>query len=290
MEEKTFLIIDSNSVIHRAFHALPPLSTQKGEIVGAVYGFLLVFFKALKDFNPDFIAACFDVKGPTFRHQKYKEYKATRPPMPDDLSQQISKVKDMLKIFGVPVIEKQGFEADDLIGTLAVLAPKKTPELNIVILSGDTDTMQLVGEKTKVYNLRKGVKDTVLYDKEMVKEKYHGLEPRQLLDLRALKGDASDNIPGIPGIGEKTAIELLLEYDSLENIYENIALIKGKIREKLTEHKEKAVLSRELAEIKKDILIDFHLEDCCWGSYDKEKAKHFLEELEFYSFIPKLTD
>jgi len=210
--------------------------------------------------------------------------------MPDDLSQQISKVKDMLKIFGVPVIEKQGFEADDLIGTLAVLAPKKTPELNIVILSGDTDTMQLVGEKTKVYNLRKGVKDTVLYDKEMVKEKYHGLEPRQLLDLRALKGDASDNIPGIPGIGEKTAIELLLEYDSLENIYENIALIKGKIREKLTEHKEKAVLSRELAEIKKDILIDFHLEDCRWGSYDKEKAKHFLEELEFYSFIPKLAD
>jgi DNA polymerase-1 len=290
MEEKTFLIIDSNSVIHRAFHALPPLSTQKGEIVGAVYGFLLVFFKALKDFNPDFIAACFDVKGPTFRHQKYKEYKATRPPMPDDLSQQISKVKDMLKIFGVPVIEKQGFEADDLIGTLAVLAPKKTPELNIVILSGDTDTMQLVGEKTKVYNLRKGVKDTVLYDKEMVKEKYHGLEPRQLLDLRALKGDASDNIPGIPGIGEKTAIELLLEYDSLENIYENIALIKGKIREKLTEHKEKAVLSRELAEIKKDVLIDFHLEDCRWGSYDKEKAKHFLEELEFYSFIPKLAD
>ena len=246
MEGKRLLIIDSNSVIHRAYHALPPLTTEKGEVVGAVYGFLLVFFRALKEFKPDFAVACFDVKGPTFRHEKYEDYKAKRPPLPEDLGRQIARVKELLPIFGVPVFEKEGFEADDLIGTIAESAPEEDPNLEIIILSGDTDTMQLVNEKTKVYNLRKGVKDIVLYDREMVKEKYQGLEPAQLLDLRALKGDASDNIPGVPGIGEKTALELLLEYETLENIYENIALIRGKTREKLAENKEGAFFSREL--------------------------------------------
>ncbi|MDD3399764.1 MAG: 5'-3' exonuclease H3TH domain-containing protein [Candidatus Paceibacterota bacterium] len=288
MEDKRLLIIDSNSVIHRAYHALPPLTTEKGETVGAVYGFLLVFLRALREFKPDFAVACFDVKGPTFRHEKYEDYKAKRPPLPEDLGRQIARVKELLPVFGVPVFGKEGFEADDLIGTIAEAAPKENPSLEVIILSGDTDTMQLVNEKTKVYNLRKGVKDIVLYDEEMVKEKYQGLEPSQLLDLRALKGDASDNIPGVPGIGEKTALSLLMEYKTLENIYDNIALIKGKIREKLVENKEGAFFSRELAEIKKDVPLDFSLENCRWEGYDKTAAAKILKEMEFYSLIDRL--
>ncbi|MEK7503453.1 MAG: PIN domain-containing protein, partial [Patescibacteria group bacterium] len=165
MEKKRLIIIDSNSVIHRAFHALPPLTTKKGEVVGAVYGFLLVFLKAIKEFRPDFVAACFDVKGPTFRHEKYEQYKAKRPKAPPELYLQIPMVKDVLKNFGVTVYEKQGFEGDDLIGTIAKLSPIET-----IIISGDSDNFQLVDSKTKVYSLRKGVKDTVLYDEALVVE------------------------------------------------------------------------------------------------------------------------
>jgi len=288
--KRRLIIIDANSIIHRAYHALPPLSTKKGEIVGAVYGFLLVFFKAIKEFQPDFVAACFDVKGPTFRHRKYKEYKAKRPPLPEDLSQQISKVKEVLRLFKVRIFEKEGFEADDLIGTIAKLAPREQafPEIEIIILSGDTDTLQLVDPRAKVYVLKKGVKDTILYDENLVKEKYHGLKPSQLLDFRALKGDPSDNIPGVPGIGEKTALELIREYGNLENIYDNLALIQDKIRGKLIQHKEQAFFSRELAQIYKNVPIEFKLSDCRWGNYNKEKVTQILKELEFYSLINRL--
>jgi DNA polymerase-1 len=288
--KKLLVIIDSNSIIHRAYHALPPLSTKKGETVGAVYGFLLVFLKAVKEFQPDFISACFDVKGPTFRHQKYKDYKAKRPPLPEDLGRQIIKVKEILQSFNVKIFEKEGFEADDLIGTIASRAPQKQafPEIETIVLSGDTDTLQLVNSKTRVYILRKGVKDTVLYDEKLVEEKYQGLEPAQLLDFRALKGDPSDNIPGVPGIGEKTAIELIKEYGSLENIYDNLALIQGKVREKLIQHKEQAFFSRELAQIHKNVPIEFKLSDCQWGNYDKEKVAQILKDLEFYSLINRL--
>ena len=162
--KKRLIIIDSNSIIHRAYHALPPLTTKKGELVNAVYGFLLVFFKAIKDFQPDFIAATFDFPGPTFRHKKYKEYKAKRPPAPEELYQQIPKVKEVLKSFNVPIFEKEGFEADDLIGTISKLAPKKQvlPDIETIILSGDLDTLQLINPKTKVYSLRRGVKDIIL--------------------------------------------------------------------------------------------------------------------------------
>jgi len=177
-KKKRLIIIDSNSIIHRAYHALPPLTTKKGELVSAVYGFLLVFLKVIREFQPDYIAACFDVPGPTFRHKKFKEYKAKRPPTPKELYQQIPKVKEILKAFQVQVFEKESFEADDLIGTIARLAPKKftpyrnevsgaeqvLPGIETIILSGDLDTLQLVNPQTKVYFLRKGVKDVVLYD------------------------------------------------------------------------------------------------------------------------------
>jgi len=286
---KKLIIIDGNSVIHRAYHALPPLTVESGELVNAVYGFLLVFFRALKEFKPDFVAACFDFPAPTFRHEKYKEYKGKRPPAKPELYNQIPKVKEILNVFNIQVFEKKGFEADDIIGTIAGLAPKKQifPETETIILSGDLDTLQLVDSKTKVYVLRKGVKDIVLYDEKLVEEKY-GLKPKKLLDFRALKGDASDNIPGVPGIGEKTALDLIKEYGSLEEVYENIALIPGKIRQKLFLHKEHAFFSRELVEINRNVPLDFSLEKCRFKAYDKEKAKEALKKMEFYSLINKL--
>src|SRR3989338_1258826 len=288
MEEnkKRLIIVDSNSIIHRAFHALLPLTTKSGELVNAVYGFLLVFFKAIKEFQPDYIAACFDFPAPTFRHEKYKEYKARRHKAPPELYSQIPKTKEVLAAFGVQVFEKKGFEADDLIGTIAELASKAGAE--IIILSGDTDNFQLINPRIKVYNLRKGVKDTVLYDENLIKEKYQGLKPEQLLDFKALKGDQSDNIPGVAGIGDKTAMSLILEFVTLEAIYDNLALIASKIREKLARNRDRAFLSKELAEIKKDVPIDFTLEGCSFGRDDRNAAKKTLEKLEFYSLIPRL--
>ncbi len=291
-DKKRLIIIDSNSVIHRAYHALPPLTTKKGEVVGAVYGFLLVFFKAIKDFQPDYIAACFDFPAPTFRHKKYKEYKAKRPPTPEELRQQISKLKEVLTAFNVPIFEKEGFEADDLIGTISHLAPKKQvlPKIETIILSGDTDTLQLVDSRTRVYMLKKGVKDIILYDRGLVKDKYQGLTPEQLLDLRALKGDPSDNIPGILGIGEKTTIELIKKFGTLENLYQNLTGLTSKLKENLIQHKEEAFFSRALAEIKRNVPLDFSLKKCSFKEYDKEKVTRILKKLEFESLIKRLPE
>ncbi len=187
MDKKHLIIIDSNSIIHRAYHALPPLTTKKGELVNAVYGFLLVFLKVIREFQPDYIAACFDFPAPTFRHQKFKEYKAKRKPAPEELYKQIPIVKEVLKVFSVPVFEKKGYEADDIIGTIAYLAPKKQvfPKIKIIILSGDQDNFQLINPQVRVYALRKGVKDIILYDEDLVKEKCQGLTPNDLLDFKA---------------------------------------------------------------------------------------------------------
>jgi len=291
-EKKKLIIIDSNSIIHRAYHALPPLTTKKEELVNAVYGFLLVFFKAIREFQPDFIAATFDFPAPTFRHKKYKEYKAKRPPAPEELYQQIPKVKEVLEAFNVPIFEKEGFEADDIIGTIAHLAPKRQiiPEVETIILSGDLDVLQLINPKTKIYSLRKGVKDIILYDEDLVKEKYGGLMPEQLLDFKALKGDPSDNIPGVPGIGEKTAVELIKEFGSLENLYQNLEKLKPKLKESLLLQKEQAFFSKELAEIKTNVPIDFNLKKCQWREYDKEKITKILSSLEFQSLIKRLPE
>lgn len=298
-ETKKLLIIDSNSVIHRAYHALPRLSTEGGELVNAVYGFLLVFLKALKDIQPDFIAATFDTPKPTLRHKKYKEYKAKRPPAPADLYSQIPKVKEFLKAFKVLIFEKEGFEADDLIGTIATLAPQKQilPKIETVILSGDLDTLQLVDPQTKIYSLRKGVKDVVLYDENFVKEKFGGLTPGQILDFKALRGDPSDNIPGVTGIGEKTAILLLLQFGTLENIFKEIEKksekakeLSSKLKENLLQYKEQAFLSKDLARLVKDVPIDFNLEKCRWGKYNKEQLMQLLKKFNFYSLMKRMPE
>ena len=296
-EKKRLIIIDSNSVIHRAFHALPPLTTKKGEIVNAVYGFLLVFLKAIKEFEPDFIAACFDFPAPTFRHKKFKEYKAKRPPAPKELYEQIPKVKQVLKAFNVEVFEKEGFEADDIIGTISKKFPQKQvyPETETIILSGDLDTLQLVDKHTKVYLLKKGVKNTVLYDEDLVKERYLGLSFDQLIDLRALRGDPSDNIPGIKGIGEKTAISLLKEFNTLENLYEHLEKktkksqgIKPRVKELLFQQKEQAFFSQELATIYKNVPIKVNPREYKWQGYDENKVVSALEGFGFHSLIKRI--
>jgi len=293
-EKKRLIIIDSNSVIHRAFHALPPLTTKTGEVVNAVYGFLLVLLKAIREFRPDCIVATFDLPAPTFRHKKFKKYKAKRPPAPPELYNQIPKVKEILKAFNISIFEKEGFEADDIIGTISQQFSRKQiiPRAEVIILSGDLDVLQLVDKKTKAYILRKGVKDTVLYDEKLVKEKYDGLVPGQLDDFKALRGDPSDNIPGVRGIGEKTAIQLIKQFNTLENIYSALEQKEAKINEslrlKLEQQKEQAFFSKELVQIRRDAPIDFNLKECQWGEYDKEKVIEILKDLEFYSLIPRL--
>jgi DNA polymerase-1 len=268
-------------------------------LVNAIYGFLLVFFKAIREFQPDFIAAAFDFPAPTFRSKIYKKYKAKRPPAPEELYLQIPKVKEILNAFSVPVFEKEGFEADDIIGTIARLAPKEQviPKIEIIILSGDSDVLQLVNPQTKTYILRRGVKDIILYDENLVKEKFQGLNPEQLLDFKALRGDPSDNIPGVTGIGEKTAIGLLLKFERLEDLYKELEeksdkakTLSLKLREKLLQYKEQAFLSKSLAQIKKDVPIDFNLKKSRWQDYDKEKVVQILKEFEFYSLIERLPN
>ena len=291
---KKFLIIDGNALVHRAYHALPPLKTKSGEIVNAVYGFLLVFLKALKEIKPDYVAATFDLAAPTFRHKLSKEYKAKRVKAPDELYQQLPRVKEVLAAFEVPVFEKEGFEADDVIGTLTV---KVQPPVESVILSGDMDNLQLVNKHTKVYTLRKGIKDTVLYDIDEVKKRYNGLAPEQLRDYRGLRGDPSDNIPGVAGIGEKTAIELLKEFGTLDNLYQEVeretkkaAKIKLGVLQKLKANKEQAFLSQKLAQIDCHVPIDFKLGDCEFGSFDSQKAEEALAKLGFNTLVQKLSE
>ncbi|MBD3208035.1 MAG: hypothetical protein GF370_01090 [Candidatus Nealsonbacteria bacterium] len=298
MSEKKLIVLDSNSLIHRAFHALPPLETNKGEEMGAVYGFLLAFFKVMKDFSPDYVIACFDYPAPTFRHKRFKEYKAERPAMPKELKIQIPKVKEALEAFGVPVVEKKGFEADDLIGSITKGLPVKNnfTQGGIIVITGDLDLLQLVDEQTRVYLLRRGIKNAVLYDKGKVREKYSGIVPIQLDDLRALKGDSSDNIPGVPGIGRKTAIQLLKKFSDIESLYENIEKVSeiegvgDKTERLLIENKEQVFLSKELAEIKKDVKVNLSLEQCQWGRADKEELYKLLEKWRFKTLADRLSE
>ncbi|OGZ17612.1 MAG: hypothetical protein A2Z78_00460 [Candidatus Nealsonbacteria bacterium RBG_13_36_15] len=296
-QKKLFIVIDGNAILHRAYHALPPLTTKRGELVSAIYGFLLVLFKALKELQPDYVVATFDLPGPTFRHIQFKEYKATRVRAPEEFYSQIPKLKEILQSFNIPIFEKEGYEADDLIGTIANLVSEKKilPKIETIILSGDLDVFQLINTETKVHFLRKGIKDTVLCGQKEVEKRYQGLKPNQLTDYKALRGDSSDNIPGVPGIGEKTAISLIGEFGSLEHLYEELERgvertkkIRNRIRETLLCSKEQAFLSKTLATIQKNVLIDFNLEKCQWGRYNKVKTAQLLNNLEFQSLIKKL--
>src|SRR3990167_8886145 len=228
---KKLILLDTHAIIHRAYHALPPLTSPAGEPVGAVYGFTSILLRILRELKPDFIAAAFDLPGPTFRHVAYERYKAQRPETPSDLSSQFSKVKEVLAAFSIPVLEKEGYEADDIIGTMAKKLEKKK-DLEIIVVTGDMDTLQLIRPGLKVYAMKKGITDTVIYDAKAVKERY-GFEPKLLIDFKGLKGDASDNIPGVKGIGEKTAAELIKNFGSIEKIYKKLHPVRSQSRRRV---------------------------------------------------------
>lgn len=284
--KQKFMIIDGNALIHRSFHALPPLTTKNGEIVNAVYGFTTVLIKALREFRPEYVALTLDRKEKTFRHKQFKDYKATRVKAPDELYEQIPRVKEIAENFNIPIFELAGFEADDLIGTLA---KKVDGKIEKIIVTGDMDTMQLINNHTKVFTMKRGLTDSMIYDEKAVKGRY-GLIPEQMIDFKALRGDPSDNIPGVKGIGEKTATELLQNFKTLDGVYKNIKSkkIKDRIRELLIQHKNNAYMSKELATIKCDAPIKFDLNEARFGQFNQEKLAKLFNELEFRSLLPRL--
>jgi DNA polymerase-1 len=297
---KRLILIDGNALVHRAFHALPPLTSPRGIVTNAVFGFSSILLKTIKDLKPDYIAAAFDLAGPTFRHEEFAEYKIHRERAPDELYNQIPLVKDVLNAFGVPVYEKQGYEADDLIGTLAT-ETKKNKNVQVVIATGDLDTLQLVeDEKVVVFTLKKGMNDTVIYDERAVMARY-GLKPGQLNDYRGLKGDPSDNIPGVPGIGEKTAADLIQKFGSLDGLYKFLGgrkpgpktknKISDKLAEKLLENKEKAYFSKQLSVLVTDLDVDLSLGKMDWKqNMDRSKIETLFKDLGFNSLLKRLPE
>jgi DNA polymerase-1 len=284
---KKLVLIDGNALIHRAFHALPPLTTKKGELVNAVYGFSSVLLKVINDLQPDYILASFDLAGPTFRHKEFEEYKATRVKAPDELYAQIGRVKEVVKAFNIPIFEKDGYEADDVIGTLVFQSENHGELIENIIVTGDLDTLQLVSPKTKVYALRKGMGDTVIYDEEAVQKRY-GLSPSQVIDYKGLRGDQSDNIPGVKGVGEKTAAELLQKYQTLENVYAHLGEIKGSLKEKLERDKMQAFMSKKLASIVKNVPLQLDFSRAITHEFDRKKLVDLFQELNFFSLIKRI--
>jgi len=283
---KKLILIDGNAIIHRAFHAIPPFKTSKGEPTNAIYGFSSMLLNLLISEKPDYIAVSFDLKGPTFRHKEYKEYKATRQKAPDELYAQIPRIKEVVRAFQIPIYELEGYEADDVLGTLAKQALQHE-DINTYIATGDMDTLQLVGPRTFVLAPHKGFKETKKYDISAVLGKY-GLKPSQVPDMKGLQGDNSDNIKGVAGIGPKTAQDLLQKYGDLENIYKNLDQITGSKHDKLDQGKEDAFFSRRLATIVLDAPIDLALKECATHEYDEPTIQRLFQELEFRSLIRKL--
>ncbi len=285
-----YMLVDGNALVHRAFHAIPVLSTKSGEPTNAVYGFAVILLKAIKDLKPTHIAVTFDLAGPTFRHKENKEYKATRVKAADELYAQFPRCKEVVRNLGIPVYEKEGFEADDLLGTLSALIEKENPNdgnFETMIVTGDLDTLQLISDNTKVYTLRKGLTDTAIYDRAAVKERY-GITPEQMVDFKAIKGDPSDNIRGVEGIGEKGASDLIKEYGSIENIYKNIDKLKEKTRKLFETQKEGVDMSYFLSKIIRDVPIEFNLSPFKFSEIDYQKIVRLFQELEFKSLIDKL--
>ena len=275
------LILDSNSLINRAYYALPNFSNRKGQFTGAIFGYCNMLLKLIENYKPTYIIATFDRKAPTFRKEIYDGYKATRKPMPPELAMQIQPMKEILSLMNIPILEKDGYEADDLIGTIAKKFPQQT-----YIVTGDKDSLQLVDDSTTVLLTRKGVTEIEEFDVAHLLET--GLKPSQVIDLKSLMGDTSDNIPGVPGVGEKTARDLLSKYDTLDGVYEHIEEIKGKLKEKLENNKELAYLSYKLTTINTNSPIEIDLLDATLKMPFDVKLKDKLKELELYKIIERL--
>ena len=308
---KTLLLIDGNNLFYRAYHALPPLTDKTGENANAVYGFSNMLLRATKEIEPAYIACAFDTKAPTFRHVEFEAYKAQRKPPPEDLYPQLPKVKSVLDAFGIPYFEKEGYEADDILASIAAKAvghlalaisnkkqkakgERLTPVDEVIILSGDRDLLQLVDGDIKVqapgWNLpagRQGLSSTTLYGSKEVEEKF-GITPEQMVDYKAMTGDPSDNIPGIAGIGPKTASALLQKYKTLEGIYSHIDEISGTTRDKLVKDKEIALSAKKLVKLDCDVDIGFQLSNLRFDP-DWDRVILELEKLGFKSIVAKIA-
>lgn len=279
------VLFDGNALVHRAFHALPPLTTTQGELVNAVYGFAQMLFKAVSEIKPRCWAIAFDKAAPTFRHQEYEAYKAQRAKPPEGLYEQFGRVRQLVEALNIPVYEMEGYEADDLLGTLARQAVEKG--LEVVIVSGDADTLQLVEPNVRVLTPGRVFTQTTVYDEVAVREKY-GLSPEQLPDYKGLRGDPSDNIPGVRGIGDKTASRLLAQFGTIEELYRHLDEVNPKTKETLEQHEADARLGKRLATIVKDVPVELDLERCRAGDYDRRAVNDLLRELEFKSLLNRL--
>ena len=290
-----FVLVDGNSIMNRAFYGImgsKMLTTKDGKYTNAVYGFLAILFKLLDDVKPKYMAVAFDLKAPTARHKMYEGYKANRKGMPDELAEQMPIIKEILRAMNIDIVEKEGYEADDVLGTLSRYGEKH--KLEVVILSGDRDTFQLATNKVtiRIPHTKGGKTETDEYNKEKIIEKY-GIKPKQLIDVKGLQGDTSDNIPGVPGVGEKTALKLIQEYGSIENLYKKIEEgkddLKGKQREKIVENKDLAFLSKTLGTINLEVPIEDNLEDFKVEEWDKQKVYEIFKELNFNRYIDRFS-
>ena len=286
-----FIIVDGNSIINRAFYGImgnKMLMTEDGTYTNAVYGFLSILFKIIDDIKPKYIGIAFDLKAPTKRHLKYKEYKANRKGMPDELASQLPILKEILKAMNIEVIEKEGYEADDILGTLAKWGGKQG--LDVTILTGDRDSFQLIDEHITVRmpRTKMGKTETEDYNIDKIKEEY-GLMPEDLIEVKGLAGDSSDNIPGVTGVGEKTALGLIKEYNTIDGVYENIENLKGKLKERLEQDKEIAYLSKELGTIDIDSDIEKDIEKIRYRGWNKEEVLNIFKRLRFNRFIQRFN-
>ena len=282
MSDNRLLLIDANSIIHRAYHALPGLATSKGMHTGAIYGFLNIFLRIVKELAPTHVAAAFDLKAPTFRHKLYPPYKGTRKPMDAELAEQFEPLKELLALMKVPVVSMEGYEADDILGTLSAHTTDDT-----VILTGDRDSFQLASPTTRIYWTKKGVSEVEIVD--LARLAADGFTPQSFIDYKALRGDPSDNIPGIPGVGEKTAKTLLDKYKTLDEVLDHANDEKGKLAEALANGREIALLSRTLATIEKDVPLDVKEEDLRFAGVYPDAVLKRLRELELNSLIPRMA-
>lgn len=302
-QQNRFVILDGHGIVYRAYHAFPPLTTGEGVLVNAVYGFARILLTAIQELEPEYLAVAFDHKGQTLRAKQYDAYKAHRPEMPDDLKPQIEFVKQVVDALNIPRFEFEGYEADDLIGTISRKIEESESGVQTIIVTGDKDLLQLVSTRTHVWipgrssNGRAGkASQSVEYDPAVMQEMM-GIRPDQVAELKALMGDASDNIPGVAGIGKVTALKLIEHFDTIDGVFaavhaladdEKHPILKGALLKKLQEGEEQARLSRELATIDRDVDIDFELEPCRVSSYDKDAVSRLFEQLEFRSLIPLL--
>lgn len=285
---KRLLLIDGNAILHRAYHAYPPNFTDKdGNPTNAIYGFYAMLLKLLQEVKPEYLAIAFDRGAPTFRMQLYAGYHANRPRMSDDLSPQVVRLQDSLEEIGIPLYGIEGYEADDLLGSLSFLAKKE--DVETIIVTGDRDLLQLVDERVKILMPLVGITKTALFDEKRVEEKY-GIKPSQIIDYKALVGDQSDNYPGVTGIGPKGAAQLLQKYKTFEGIYEHISELPEGVAQKLAVDAEQAALAQKLATIKRDAPVHLHLKNCEVGLFTNDKFAKVFNELGFASLEKRLME